>query len=157
MCADKYPCDACGEVSTILFSCEKCKAIYCSMYCKNEDNQMHLASCTAMGDAEITAVLKLFQIDEKTFSYLQDQLGRRFVPFPGKIHGETPRCMVEVYDRNGFGRKIWNDMDLPCGRLDICYYLVKREDLPKMIARINKEGMTNLLILLSQSPLNKKP
>lgn len=156
MDATIYPCDACGIAKKVQIVCEKCKASYCSPYCNNEDHYVHSKLCTIMGETEISNVLKLFEIDEKNFSFLTDSVGRQYVPLPGKIQGNTPHCMVEIYDRNGFGRKIWNSMDLPCGTLDIWYYMVKRQDLPKMLSRVNSDMVTNLFILLSQSPLNKK-
>lgn len=152
-----YPCDACGNPSVAKVTCPKCNAAYCTTYCKNEDDAMHTKCCMTIGEEEIVKALNFFKINVENPSFLQDPSGRKFVPFSGKVEGETPRCMLEIYNKDGFGRKIWDTMELPCGMLDVWYYIVKREDLPKMIARIGEESAINLLILLSQSPLNKKP
>jgi len=155
----EYPCDFCGDSLKVSVTCSTCKAGYCSVYCSNEDRITHSTLCGNIGgDAEKNTdrILKLLEINKTSFSFLKDSLEREYIPFPGKIDGTTPPCMLSLYDKDGFGRRVWNTMDIPSAMLEVWYYLVRVEDLTKMLSRMGKEEVVNLFILMEKSQLNKK-
>jgi len=146
----QYVCDGCGKYKTIEIICSKCKAKYCSKYCQNEDVDLHTSSCMEMNQPEIDKSLKSFGLESSQISttFPKDKWNHQYIHFPGKLHGDVPHCMLSLYEPESFGRTIWSTMNLPIGVLDFWYYLVRLEDLPRMIARLQKNQIQELAILL---------
>ncbi len=63
--------------------------------------------------------------------------------------------MLDIHDTTGSGRKIWIEMDQPLGTLDMWYYFILYEDLPRFIVRMKKDQMIDLLSLLHLSAPKK--
>ena len=152
-----YQCDCCLHAAKIFFKCPICRTCYCSEECRIEDEKEHGDICGQMVDEQkntlelrhmISTVFRTLGVEESNHFFVKDSIGRKYMPFPGKLPRTPPRCMITVKEPDGFGRFIWESMSVMIGTLDLWYYLVKLEDLPKCFARMKPEMVEALMILL---------
>jgi hypothetical protein len=153
---ETYVCEFCNKEKTIVIKCSKCYSKYCSEFCSNEDEEAHTKICDHQYNQEdIKKSLKLFEIPEE-YEFPIDHEGNKYIHFPGEVQGELPSLMLCIYNRDSFGRKVWKTLNQPIGTLDQWYYIVRLEDLPRMISKLEFHQMINLCTLLNIKSASKK-